>query len=62
MYVEVIYLKDKKYLWRQLEILRERRSERNFFKDTVKSLKAKKTECLVVLRNDGHILIKSVLL
>ena len=59
--MEVIYLKDKNYLsrrWKECET----EDGAFFFKDTVKKLTEKKTECLVCLRTNSHDLVTSVMI
>jgi hypothetical protein len=61
MYVEVIYLKDNQYVSRKWVDCSTEESE-GFFLDVVRMMTDEETECLVALRNDAHILIKSKLL
>ena len=61
MYVEVIYFEKKKYQSRKLvHCTKEESAE--FFRDAVKMMKEEEIECLICLRDEQHILIKSVLL
>jgi hypothetical protein len=58
MYVEVIYLKDKRYISRRWKTYDDDQAPEKF-RQAVADLKKRKIECLVLLRTDDHKFITS---